>query len=396
MRTLALVLVALAGALPLAAYLGYPLMLRMLRARGRRIDPRLVPLVRYPFVTIVLVVRNAEHEIRRALLNLLSLAYPSGLRRILVVSNGSTDFTDAVVRAMSHPDVTLIRMMRPKPAAYLENAVRSHVRGDVVVVTDVHARPKTWSLAALAAAFAEPSVGVAYGREVPGDAAEAAREAESPFRRYEAWLREQETRVFGTVSARGSWYAVREDLYQTHVPPSQRRDFAMALRARSCGLRSVWVPSAECVLDAHASSSAEFGRRVRVLSREIVTLLARPTLLNPLRYGVFAWMLLGHKLARWLMPWGLLGGVTGLAILAPTDFWALALLAGLLGAVATAAAVRLLPALERNPVLSAPARFVTAFAATALATLRALYVTAGLMMVPPGEPVLVRGPSAAR
>jgi len=39
-------------------------------------------------------------------------------------------------------------------------------------------------------------------------------------------------------------------------------------------------------------------------------------LLNPFRYGAFAWMLASHKLCRWLLPWAMLALVGALAALA--------------------------------------------------------------------------------
>jgi len=43
--------------------------------------------------------------------------------------------------------------------------------------------------------------------------------------------------------------------------------------------------------------------------RGIATLFAKPALLNPLRYGRFAWLLLSHKLVRWLVPFMLIAAI---------------------------------------------------------------------------------------
>ena len=48
-------------------------------------------------------------------------------------------------------------------------------------------------------------------------------------------------------------------------------------------------------------------------------------LLNPLRHGGFAWKLLSHKLARWMVPWSAALGLVALLAAAVTKPWALGL-----------------------------------------------------------------------
>jgi hypothetical protein len=59
----------------------------------------------------------------------------------------------------------------------------------------------------------------------------------------------------------------------------------------------------------------------------LATLLVYRRLLNPLRYGAFAWMLASHKLSRWLAPVAAVGAAAALAGRAGADPAARALLA---------------------------------------------------------------------
>ena len=45
-------------------------------------------------------------------------------------------------------------------------------------------------------------------------------------------------------------------------------------------------------------------------------------LMNPFRYGFFSWMLFSHKVCRWLVPWAGVTALVGLALMAPSMFWA--------------------------------------------------------------------------
>src|SRR5438034_772151 len=43
-------------------------------------------------------------------------------------------------------------------------------------------------------------------------------------------------------------------------------------------------------------------RNVRTVVRGISAFMKSASLLNPLRYGLFSWQILSHKLCRWLVP----------------------------------------------------------------------------------------------
>ena len=49
-------------------------------------------------------------------------------------------------------------------------------------------------------------------------------------------------------------------------------------------------------------AAEEFERKVRTLLRGMTTLGRDAHLLNPFRYGAFAWCLFSHKVMRWLVP----------------------------------------------------------------------------------------------
>jgi hypothetical protein len=117
------------------------------------------------------------------------------------------------------------------------------------------------------------------------------------------WVRDLETRVNGIVGASGSLFAIRAELHREPLPESLSRDFAAALRAREKGFRAVSVPEAICYVPRGASLHQEYRRKVRTMARGLRTLFYSRRLMNPFRFGDFAWMLVSHKLVRWLLPW---------------------------------------------------------------------------------------------
>jgi len=358
---------ALAGtlALPLYSYLGYPALLRLLgstRPSAPTRPPPTRPPSDLPVVSIVIPVYNEAAVIAETLEAILCLDYPADRRQILVVSDASTDGTDDMVARFAARGVELLRQSHRAGKTAAENAARSRLRGDVVVNTDASVRIHPAALKALVAALAAPTVGVASGRDVSVDRRDgAANRGERTYVGYEMWVRDLETGLGGIVGASGCLYAIRADLHREFVPENLSRDFAAALIARRHGLRAVSVPEAVCFVPRGASLRQEYRRKVRTMARGLRTLWHMRALLNPWRYGAFAWMLASHKLCRWLVPWCLAGAASALALLAANgSLWATASLvaAGIVTLVAlvgwTWPAARPLPR-----VVALPAYLVT-------------------------------------
>ncbi|HEV2748978.1 MAG TPA: glycosyltransferase [Gemmatimonadales bacterium] len=312
---------ALAGALalPLYSYLGYPALLKLLSLARPTARPagRAGPERDLPFVSITIPVYNEAAVIADTLECVLGLDYPADRRQIVVVSDASTDGTDEIVARWASRGVELLRLPHRGGKTAAENAARARLVGDIVINTDASVRIHPQALRALVAALADRSVGVASGRDVSVDRLDgAANRGERTYVGYEMWVRDLETRVGGIVGASGCLYAIRAALHREAVPENLSRDFAAALIARRQGLRAVSVPEAVCYIPRSASLRQEYRRKVRTMARGLRTLWYMRALLNPARYGGFAWSLASHKLCRWLVPWSLAGAVAALVALA--------------------------------------------------------------------------------
>jgi cellulose synthase/poly-beta-1,6-N-acetylglucosamine synthase-like glycosyltransferase len=328
--TIAIVLIAVPLAALLYAYVLYPAGLWVLvQMRGSRMAG--VPDGEWPLITVTLPVHNEERILRATLEYVLALDYPADRRHVLVISDASTDGTDAVAAEFADRGVALIRLPRRAGKTAAENAAAAHLRGEIVVNIDATARPARGALKALVRAFTDPAVGVASGRDVStGGRDEHTRAGESGYVGYEMWLRGLETSMGSIVGASGCFYGIRRSLYAGRFPDALSRDFASALIAREHGYRAVSVEDAICAVPRATSLDAEFRRKTRTMHRGLETLWYKRSLLNPLRYGRFALMLFSHKLCRWLVPLTLPVGALGLLILASIwtpAAWALGLCA---------------------------------------------------------------------
>jgi cellulose synthase/poly-beta-1,6-N-acetylglucosamine synthase-like glycosyltransferase len=283
-------------------YLGYPLLLLLLAAVRRR-HPVAAPLSEWPRVTIVLPVHNEEAVVRDTLENLLGLDYPADRRQILVLSDASTDETDAIVTGYASRGVQLLRLPHREGKTAAENAALPLLRGEIIVNTDASVHVERGALKRLIATFSDPTVGVVSSHNVSVARLQAqANYAEAWYVHYDMWVRDLESRVSGIVGAAGCLYAVRAAIQMYLLPRPVSRDFAAVLVAREWGLRAVSVRDAVCFVPRIPSLRREYRRKVRTITRGMETLYFKRRLLNPLRYGLFSWILASHKACRWLIP----------------------------------------------------------------------------------------------
>ncbi|HWA55709.1 MAG TPA: glycosyltransferase family 2 protein [Gemmatimonadales bacterium] len=315
-QTVAIVLLVLPILLMGWAYLGYPLALRILS--------RILPVPRqwedppeWPEISIVVPAYNEERNIRRTVESLLALDYPADRRQIVVISDASTDSTDQIVSEYADRGVELSRMPQRSGKTAAENAVLPRLRGSIVVNTDATIRILPDALKPLIRVFQDPTIGVASGRDVSvSDITVEANAGESGYVGYEMWVRSLETRVGSIVGASGCFYAIRQQLHRITLPAELSRDFASALVAREHGFRAVSVDAAVCLVPRTGSLQREYRRKARTMARGLQTLWYKRHLLNPVRYGAFAWMLWSHKLVRWLVFLTAPFALVGLALLA--------------------------------------------------------------------------------
>lgn len=313
-------LIGFAALAVLYAYVLYPLCLMALAPLRRTRPATPESNWEWPRVSITIPVFNEVGQVDALLESVLRLEYPADRLQILIVSDASDDGTDERVREYANRGVELLRMPTRGGKTAGENAARSLLTGEIVINTDASIRIDPGAIKPLIAQFRDPTVGLASGRDVSVTRVDGELNVgESTYVGYEMWVRTLETAVSGIVGASGCFYAIRRSLHQEVVPSALSRDFAAAMVTRQHGYRAVTVNEAVCYVPRVPSLKREYRRKVRTITRGMETLYFKRALLNPFRFGVFSWMLLSHKIARWFAPWAAVLGLVGLLILAVND-----------------------------------------------------------------------------
>jgi cellulose synthase/poly-beta-1,6-N-acetylglucosamine synthase-like glycosyltransferase len=288
-------------------YFGYPLLLWLL---GRRRRDEAGGETDLPTVTMIVPVHNEASRLLRKIENTAALRYPADKLQILIVSDGSTDDTVELARTHATPAMTVVELPVRRGKASALNAGLANARHDLLVFTDAAIELEPDSLQHLVRRFADPEIGCVSGEDrIAGSGGEAW------YGRYELMLRRLESRVHSIVGASGSFYAQRRALC-TPFDEGMAPDFLSVLRTVAQGKRAVTAPDAVGAMTSLKDPRQEFERKVRTLIRGMTTLFAHAHLLNPLRYGLFSFVLFSHKVMRWLAPFFLvLALVTPLGLL---------------------------------------------------------------------------------
>ena len=285
------------------AYLGYPLWL-WLRSRW---SPRPVRRgVVEPDVSAVMVVRNEEAVIARKIENLLALDYPAEKLEIVVVSDGLTDGTAAILQDFaSNPRLrSVLKTSSQGKAAGLNDAMKL-VKGEIVLFTDARQKIESCALRHLMENFADAEVGCVSGQLMLGDP-EIGETGKGMglYWRIEKKIRELESASGSVVGATGALYCVRKALLQPLPEGAILDDVLLPMEVVLKKSRVVFDSQARAWDSPDLGEGREFSRKVRTLSGNYQLLQLAPWLLtskNPIRFEFVS-----HKLLRLAVPFALL------------------------------------------------------------------------------------------
>jgi poly-beta-1,6-N-acetyl-D-glucosamine synthase len=286
---------------PLYAYIGYPLVLLVLRLLIRR-EVKKGPI--QPFISLLIPAYNEDDVIARKIENSLALDYPAELLEIVVASDGSKDRT--VETAQSLADGQRVRVLafpenRGKVATL--NASIPQLRGEIVVFSDAPAMLFPNSVRRLIENFADPAVGAVSGlyKIVKADEVDVGK-SEDFYWKYETFLKIQESQVASTLGGHGHLHAIRKDLYPYPPAGTINDDYIIPVSVLAKGYRAVYEPTAVVYEEAHEMTG--FGRRIRIMAGNIQQMREIRGLLHPLR-PLALFFFLSHKVSRLLVPFAM-------------------------------------------------------------------------------------------
>lgn len=279
-------------------YFGYPALLwGWSRFRRREVEKGPVR----PAVTVIIPARDESDLIGRKVRNTLALEYPRDRLQVLVVSDGSSDGTEGIVRSFSDPRVRLLSLP-PVGKVRALNEAAARADGEILVFTDADIVLETESLARLVENFADPEVGGACGNKQyrPASGGDATGEGEGIYWQYDKWQKKLESSVGSVFGADGALHAVRRELYVPIGDPAQADDLAISARVVLQGRRLVFEPEAVTSEEVPSEAGVELRRKIRIANMTFRALLGLGAGLW--RHGFYSLQLVSHKLLRYFVP----------------------------------------------------------------------------------------------
>lgn len=302
------------------AYIGYGILLYGLVQFKRLLKgPATTPdLDLWPEVTHLIAAYNEGEVIEQKIQNSLSLQYPPGKMKIVVVTDGSSDDTPDRVRA--YPEVSLLHQPERKGKIAAVHRAMEGITSPVVVFSDANTLLNELAIKHMVRHFQKPEVGVVAGEKrvlmETKDTASAA--GEGLYWKYESKLKQWDGEWHSVMGAAGELFAIRRDLFHAVPTDSIIEDFVMTMSIAAQGYVIAYEQDAYAMESASASVAEEMKRKVRISAGAFQAMWRLRRLFNLFRYGKLSFQFISHRVIRWtLAPLGLMI----MAILAPILAW---------------------------------------------------------------------------
>jgi cellulose synthase/poly-beta-1,6-N-acetylglucosamine synthase-like glycosyltransferase len=268
-----------------------------------------------PSVALVVAAHNEEAVIARKIENGLAADYPAGRFRLLIVSDGSTDGTNAICEAVADERYLFLSYPQRQGKAHALNHALARAEADILVFSDANVWFEPDALRRLVRHFGDPRVGVVFGSVDLVDADGKPTGGEGLYSRYERFLQRCESRAATVVGIDGAMFAIRRPLYRRPPDDTIVEDFVVAMQAVAEGYRVVYEPAARGSELVEPSARGEFKRKARMVAGGFQAVVRLRRLLNPFRYGLASFELAVHKVLRWLLPLFMIGALAANALL---------------------------------------------------------------------------------
>ena len=255
-----------------------------------------------PNLTLLIVVHNGEEVISKKLDNCLSLDYPEDRLQIVVVSDGSTDLTDNIVKQYSNKAVTLLSFSERRGKAACLNDAFNSVDDEYVILNDVRQTLDNNAALELMKNFSDKEIGAVSGELLFFDEGENAySDGIGAYWRYEKLIRNAEGKNDSVVGVTGAIYALRKSSFIPIPAGLILDDVLIPMNAVLNGKRVIFDSSARAYDVPSSDSEKERKRKIRTTAGNWQLLSIVPELINPKKNRIWL-QYISHKVLRLLSP----------------------------------------------------------------------------------------------
>lgn len=282
------------------SYFGYPLMLLSFSMFSKytvlKNDQHI------PEVSLLIAAYNEEDTIADKIKNSLELDYPKDKLEIVIVSDGSTDRTDEIVKSFESSGIRLFRVEGRVGKTEARNQAVLAMRREIIVFSDATAIYEKDAIKKLVRCFTDASVGMVSGNLTYFEKGQGTMGlATRIYWNYEKTIKKAQSKLYTLTGAVGCINAFRRKLYHV-LPPNIIEDFTEPLMIVSQGYRIAYEEEAVAYERTTQKPSQEFNMRVRVIRGGMKGFIYAFKRLSFKNHAFVLFQLFGHKVLRWLMP----------------------------------------------------------------------------------------------
>ena len=306
-------------------------------------------------VTVLIAAHNEEDRIRDRIKNILQCEYPESLLDILVVSDGSSDFTAQVVKSLALDRVAILerRNKSGKPACL--NMAAAKATGDLLLFADARQTFAADAIKKLVRHFNDSSVVAVSGQLFPHGSIGGAAKGIDFYWKLEKSLRNAEAKYDSCIGCTGAIYAMRRESYSPIPQDTLLDDVIIPMQAVTGGRRVLFDAEARAYDPQRLDVKREKYRKARTLAGNFQMLFRYPEWLLPWKSRLW-WKLASHKYSRLFTPVSLVTILAGNLILKDVPFYFFALCAQV--SLYLLAIVGIAFRNLRSPLFSVPAGFL--------------------------------------
>ena len=282
------------------SYFGYPLTLFTFSLFSRNTVLKNDDFL--PEVSLLIAAYNEEATIADKIKNSLELDYPEDKLEIVIVSDGSTDKTDEIVKTFESRGIRLFRVEGRVGKTEARNQAVLAMKREIIVFSDATAIYEKDAIRKLVRSFVDPSVGMVSGNLTYFEKGQGTMGlATKIYWSYEKAIKKAQSRLYTLTGAVGCINAFRRKLYHV-LPPNIIEDFTEPLMIVAQGYRIAYEEEAVAYERTTQKPSQEFNMRVRVIRGGMKGFIYAGRRLNFKKHKLVLFQLCGHKVLRWLMP----------------------------------------------------------------------------------------------
>jgi len=253
-----------------------------------------------PAITLIIAAYNEEDVLTEKLDNSLKLDYPSEKLQIIVITDGSTDNTTAIV--YKYPSIVHLHLPERKgKVAAINRAVEHSGNVEILVFSDANTLLNKEALKRMVVYYNNPLVGGVSGEKKVEQISGSKVKGEHLYWRYESALKKLDSDFHTVVGAAGELFSIRKKLYPEVPEQIILDDFYISLKICEKNYLIKYEPEAYALEKPSFSMKEERKRKVRISAGAFQAMTCFTGLMNPFKFGKLSFQYLSRRVFRWVI-----------------------------------------------------------------------------------------------